>query len=817
MFSFACAFSILIVEMNMRVNYLLKNLHRKLNGSTLEYNLAPYRQLYHKICDREADLKQLSDDLLRTMAYRLKADAAQSSSVRDLVVETFALIREVAWRTITMRPFDVQVIGGIVMHNGKLAEMQTGEGKTLTAVLPATLNALFGNGVHVLTFNDYLARRDAEWMRPIYEFFGLRVGCVQEGMSIAERQLAYLADITYLTAKEAGFDYLRDKMCYDHANVVQRPYHLAIIDEADSILIDEARIPLVIAGNADDFIPDTYHYAAIARSLKQADDFQFDEYARNILLTDNGVAALEQKLDITNLYDEKNVDQLARIHCAIHAEYLLHRDVDYIVRNGRIELVDEFTGRVADKRRWPDGLQAALEAKENLPGQSSGRIFNSITLQHFMQLYPKRCGMTATAQAADDEFHQFYNLDIVVIPPNKPCARIDFDDVIFRTTHEKNRAIIDEIKHVNEIKRPVLVGTRSVDESAHLAGMLNNEGIVCEVLNAKRDEHEARIIADAGKPGAVTISTNMAGRGTDIVLGGADANAGEFVRLVGGLYVIGTNKHESRRIDDQLRGRAGRQGDPGSSRFFISLEDDLMMKYGVEQLIPTDVLAECKHGRIENQIVCNEINRIQRIVDGQNFDIKIMLTKYSSLIEKQRQFIYEKRTEAFYGNMASDFFRERAADIFDAIEKKCSPEHVDTVCRQLFLFFIDHHWANYLNMINDVREGIHLRSLGGQEPIIEFNKIARDGFAELLSQIESDCVSTFNRLKDSDEKFDWESLGIKTPSATWTYLVTDKLFENILGIQMIGNIGISVGAGLYWPLMLLFSAFRKIKTKWMGR
>ncbi|MBN2008027.1 hypothetical protein JW960_01635 [candidate division KSB1 bacterium] len=403
----------------MRLLHSLRHLHAKLSGSMTEYNLTAYDHIYSQIDALENELKALPDHALKLLADACHAKALAGDPIDELLVEVFAIIREVAGRTLQMRPFEVQVIGGIAMHRGKLAEMQTGEGKTLTAVFPATLNALSGKSVHVLTFNDYLARRDAEWMRPVYEFFGLSVGTVREGMNFDDRRRAYAADITYLTAKEAGFDYLRDNMCYRQQDIVQRSFHMAIIDEADSILIDEARIPLMIAGSADDFIPGAYRYAAIARTLKNGYDFEFDEYARNIHLTDRGVAQLEQELAVSNLYDEANVDLLARLYCAIHAECLLHRDVDYIERNNRIELVDEFTGRVADKRRWPDGLQTALEAKENVPRQSSGRIYNSITLQHFVQLYPKRCGMTATARAAENEFRRFYDLNIVVIPPNK--------------------------------------------------------------------------------------------------------------------------------------------------------------------------------------------------------------------------------------------------------------------------------------------------------------------------------------------------------------------------------------------------------------
>ncbi|MBN2093173.1 accessory Sec system translocase SecA2 [candidate division KSB1 bacterium] len=791
-----------------------KRFHQRLNGLTIDYDLKSYIPVLNEINQFSEKMTKFSDAELKEISREFCKQAQNGVSLDELLPEAYALIREVAWRVLQLRPYDVQIIGGIALHQGKLTEMQTGEGKTLVAVLPAFLNALTGQGVHVLTFNDYLARRDAQWMEPIYRFLGLNVSYVQEGMSIVERQKAYQADITYLTAKEAGFDFLRDSLCYRKADVVHRPFHFAIIDEADSILIDEARIPLVIAGTADDFVADTYQKAQFARKLKIGIDFELDEYARNIYLTDAGVRHAEKLLNCDNLHDVAHLDTFTRLNCALHAEYLLHRDVDYIVRNGKIELVDEFTGRIADRRRWPDGLQAAIEAKENISIQSKGNILNSITLQHFLQNYPKLCGMTATAQPAAEEFRQFYNLDIVVIPPNRSCIRIDYPDTIFSTRIEKQNAVIDEIIKIHQTGRPVLVGTRSVGESALLADELRKHQIECEVLNAKNDAHEAEIIAQAGRLGAVTISTNMAGRGTDILLGGGNEPEKLQVTALGGLYVIGTNKHESRRIDNQLRGRAGRQGDPGASQFIISLEDDLFVKYRIRELIPEKILENNPNGEVDNPVIRNEIDRIQRIIEGQNLEIKKTLYKYSWLIEKQRIVIAEKRDELFEDYAALHFFQQRSPQKVTQYQFLIGIEKLNEICKRLTLFYIDKYWSQYLAEIADIREGIHLQSIGGQVPFIEFQKLSIKIFDELLEQLDNELIQIFTQLQIENEEFDLEQQGIKAPSATWTYIINDNPFENQLGLQLMGNIGLSVGAAfMFGPLLGLFPWLKKLKHK----
>ncbi len=791
----------------------IKETHRRLTGSNIETELTPYQNTLREINALKSAFENKTDVNLKHASQKLRQKSRDGESPDNLLVEAFALVREAIRRILRLHPFDVQLIGGIVMHQGKLAEMRTGEGKTLTAVFSAYLNALSGKGVHVLTFNDYLARRDAKWMGPVYEFLGLSVGFVQEGMSIEERKKAYQSDITYLTAKEAGFDFLRDSLCYERQNIVHRPFHYAIVDEADSILIDEARVPLIIAGAAEDTISDAYLIAHVARKLEKGNDFDFDEYARNFHLTDDGLERVESLFSCGNLYAEQNFELLTRLNCAIHAETLLHRDVDYIVRDRKVELVDEFTGRVADKRRWPDGLQAAIEAKENIDIQSKGNILNSITLQHFLKLYPKLSGMTATAATAEREFAEFYNLQIVFIPPNRPCFREDNEDIIYQTKVAKKVALIKEITRVHKTKRPILVGTASIEESARIAAALEEQGVNCEVLNAKRDEFEAKIVMQAGKLGAVTISTNMAGRGTDIRLGGAEEKEKRQVLALGGLYVIGTNKHESQRIDNQLRGRAGRQGDPGSSRFFFSLEDDLFVKYKLEELLPANHSFDEQSGEINDPFVRREVNRVQRIVDGQNLEIKRTLTTYSHLLEQQRRIIFQKRNELLFNDSALDFYESESPEHFKQLVSKVERTQLATACRRLSLYFLDKFWSTHLAEIADIREGVHLVRLGGQKPVLAFQKLAIASFDRLQKDLEREMLRSFSRIKVKNNRLDLQDTGLKAPSSTWTYLINDNTFENMLGIELIGNPGLQVGAGIWWPLMLFYPLVRKLSRK----
>ena len=633
-----------------------------------------------------------------------------------MLVEAFALVREAARRRLGLGMFDVQVLAGLALHQGRIVEMQTGEGKTLVAVAPALLSALGGSGVHILTVNDYLARRDARWMGPIYESLGLQVGFVQERMTRAERQRAYACEVTYVTAREAGFDFLRDRLCLDPADIVHRRLHLAIVDEADSILIDEARVPLVVAGDEQEHPSELARMAVLARRLASGLDYDTDEYARNISLTEQGSQRVEEILGCGNLYAPENLVVLAQIRNALHAEVLLRADVDYIVRDGRVELVDELTGRVVDKRQWPDGLQAAIEAKEGQRLQPEGRILGSIPIQHFVRNYPRLAGMTATAQSAAIEFHEIYGIGVTVIPTNRPCVRADHADLVFTDREAKERALVDEITSVHATGRPILAGTASVAESERIARKLSESGVSCRVLNAKNDEAEAEIVADAGAPGAVTISTNMAGRGTDIRLGGRGEAGRDQVVALGGLYVIGTNRHESRRIDDQLRGRAGRQGDPGSSRFIVSLEDDLLERFGLRGLIPRAHWPAPQAAPIDDRLLTREIARAQRIVDGQNFEARQTLWRYSQVLEGQRQNVQDGRQAILTGEEDGDLLARRRPERWHALEGTVGLDLLRPVERRLTLLAIDRCWSDHLAEIARIRDGIHLVTLGGLDP-----------------------------------------------------------------------------------------------------
>jgi len=798
------------------MNHLTKKkiLHRwnKLKGVPIEWDLGLYRNILAKI--NEFDLEKSSDKELKDRSARLIEQARQGTSLDKLLVEAYALVRETARRTVGMRPFDVQVIAGIVMHQGKLAEMSTGEGKTLVAVLPAYLNALSGKGVHIHTFNDYLARRDAAWMGPIYEFLGLRVGCIQEGMLPRERKKAYKADITYSTAKEAGFDFLRDHLCYRKEDCVHREFHFVIVDEADSILIDEARVPLVIAGSTDKPEAGPGQLVQIAKGLKEDVDFETDDGKRNIYLTPSGLKRVETILEVKNLHAPENLDLLTRLNQALHAEYLLHRDIDYIVRKGKIEIVDEFTGRVVEDRHWPDGLQAAVEAKEKLRLGSGGSILGSITLQHFLDLYPKISGMTATAQPAADELKQFYGLTVVVVPPNRPCIRKDHPDEIFTHREAKTDALIDEIKRCYETGRPVLVGTASVEESEELAAALEKTGISCHVLNAKNDELEAQIIAQAGSPGAVTISTNMAGRGTDIKLGGDKEQERNKVVGLGGLYVIGTNRHESLRVDQQLRGRAGRQGDPGSSRFFTSLEDNLIQRYNIRNLLPKKYRSLKQEEPIDNPLVQKEIARGQRIIEGQNFEIRKTLWKYSILAEKQRGMTQRRRQEILRDGSDLGFLEEAAPKLYSKLVSLMDEDRMHKIEQQITLYAIDRCWTDHLAMIADIREGIHLTSVAGQSPIREFHKIVDQEFQQLEEKIDETILQTFKSLPVTEKGVDLDEEGIRGPSSTWTYVITDNQFGLWVGMLQGSNIGATaVAAAAYGPLYILLGLIQRFCKK----
>jgi preprotein translocase subunit SecA len=661
--------------------------------------------------------------------------------------------------------------------------MQTGEGKTLAAVSPVALHALGGHGVHVLTFNDYLARRDAEWMGPIYRFLGLTVDFIQQEMERDERRNAYQADVTYLTAKEAGFDFLRDALVYEAADVVQRPFQVAVVDEADSMLIDEARVPLVIAGATDPYQGRQALMRSIVAQLAPGEHFVTDDQRRNVFLTEAGIIRAEWLLGCGDLYAPTNLQTLTELNLALHAEALMRRDVDYIVRHDRIELVDDFTGRVVEDRHWPDGLQAAIEAKEGVRRSTEGRVLGSITLQHFLRHYPHLCGMTATAEPAADEIYLFYGLELLVVPTHRPCIRTDHPDVVFAHRDARCRALLTEIDRVHRTGRPILVGTLTVAESEELAADLRAAGIACSVLNAKRDAEEARIVAEAGILGAVTISTNMAGRGTDIRLGGTDGRDYERVTALGGLYVIGTNRHESQRIDDQLRGRAGRQGDPGSSRFFVSLEDEMLVRYGIEARLPDRWRGNTQSEPVDDPAVHRGVARAQRVVENQNYEIRRTLWRYSHFIEQQRRIVAERRDQVLKGTGIPGVLQERCPEAFEQACGALGEAAIEDLERRLNLYAIDDTWAEHLATVAEIRDGIHLARVGGLSPINEFIKQAAVSFEKGMKEIDDRVVNRFLALEITPAGVDLEQMGLRGPSSTWTYLVNDETFwfPTILG------------------------------------
>jgi preprotein translocase subunit SecA len=794
----------------MSASHWRQQLERWRGNEAVEADLSPYRQWLAEINRAGENLAEASENQLREVSTALRAKAQQGAALDELLVEVFALVREVAKRVLGMRPFDVQVLAGLALQRGKLVELQTGEGKTLAAVLPACLNAMTGQGVHILTFNDYLARRDAAWMGPIYRFLGLSVAAVQEGMTSQARRAAYAADVSYATAKEAGFDFLRMHLCYEPDEIVHRPFNYAIVDEADSILIDEARVPLVIAGAQPTSETSPYRIAEVVGGLEAGADWETDENRRNVFLNDRGLDRVELALACGDLHDPSNYLLLTEVNQALHARALLRRDVDYIVRGGRIELVDEFTGRVVDDRRWPDGLQEALEAKEGLPIQPGGRILGSITLQHFLRLYPKLSGMTATAQPAATELVACYGLKVVPIPPNKTCLRADLPDLIFTHRAAKQQALVAEIIRAHHAGRPVLVGTASVEESELLARLLRQAGVACQTLNAKNDEAEAEIIAQAGAVGAVTISTNMAGRGTDIRLGGVGEEERQRVVALGGLYVIGTNRHESRRIDDQLRGRAGRQGDPGTSRFVVSLEDPLMVRFGIERLIPAQLRPAPQPEPITHSAIRHEVERLQRIVEGQNYEIRKTLLGYSSIIEKQRRNLQDWRLAVLRGEAELDVCAAHAPERYAELRTRFGAEVLQQAERAITLHHIDQGWAEHLAFIAQVRESIHLARIGRQDPLFEFHKQVAEAFSNLRQAIEDRIAETFATVEITSDGIDLAQAGLRGPSSTWTYLINDQALGGLQ--QMLGGHGstaFALAAVVYtWPLLVAWKLWQ---------
>ncbi|MFP4125424.1 MAG: preprotein translocase subunit SecA [Alphaproteobacteria bacterium] len=818
---------------------MLAAIAKRVFGSANERRLVALRRQVDAINALEPELERLDDAGLRARTDALRARLAEGATLDDLLVEAFATVREAAKRTLGQRHFDVQLIGGMVLHEGKIAEMKTGEGKTLVATLPVYLNALTGEGVHVVTVNDYLARRDAAWMGAIYEFLGLSVGCIIPNQDDDARRHAYACDITYGTNNEFGFDYLRDNMKLSKARMVQRPFRYAIVDEVDSILIDEARTPLIISGPAD---TSSELYARVDKLISLLDDadYELDEKQRTVALTEQGGEKTQQALAEAellrgdDLYDLENVSLVHHVQQALRAHKLFTRDVHYLVRNGKVVIVDEFTGRAMEGRRFSDGLHQALEAKEGVEIQPENQTLASVTFQNFFRLYPKLAGMTGTAMTEAAEFAEIYKLECVEIPTHRPMVRVDEDDEVYRTQAEKSDAIVAEIRAAHEKKQPVLVGTVSIEKSEHLSGLLKKAKIPHRVLNARYHEQEAFIVAQAGRPGAVTIATNMAGRGTDIQLGGnadmrlarelgddPDPAKAEAIRAevgrdhdlviaAGGLYVIGTERHESRRIDNQLRGRSGRQGDPGRSKFFLALDDDLMRIFGSDRM---DGLLQRLGLQAGEAIVHPWINKAlekaQKKVEARNFEIRKNLLKFDDVMNDQRKVVYEQRREILDADDVHEVVRDMRHQVIEDLVHRCIPPKafaeewdIDTLVEEsrrllgldapirdwaaeegiaeaeirerltdasdrymaqravevgpetmrgaeksLLLQILDHLWKEHLLQLDHLRQGIHLRGFGQRDPLNEYKREAFGLFESMLANLRQTVTQVLAQME----------------------------------------------------------------------
>ena len=717
---------------------------KKIVGTKNDRELKRLDNYVREINALEPDTQKLSDDELKNKTQEFKNRLNQGESLEDILPETFAVVREVGKRTLNMRHFDVQLIGGVVLHEGKIAEMKTGEGKTLVATLPIYLNALTGKGVHLITVNDYLARRDSEWMGAIYKFLGMSVGVIQHDMNDKERQEAYQSDITYGTNNEFGFDYLRDNMKFDSAEFVQKHLNYSIVDEVDSILVDEARTPLIISGPSEESTDKYYKINRIIPSLKKGNDFEIEEKTRAVTLTEGGVAKAEKLLNLNNLYDPKNIEILHHVNQGLKAHAIFKRDVDYVVKEGEVLIVDEFTGRMMPGRRYSDGLHQALEAKENVKIESENQTLATITFQNYFRMYEKLAGMTGTADTEAAEFHSIYKLEVIVVPTDKKMIRDDCSDVIYRTTKEKFNAIVDEIVELNKKGQPMLVGTISIENSEKISHMLKRRGVKHHVLNAKHHEKEAEIVSAAGKKSSVTIATNMAGRGTDIVLE-------DGVPDLGGLHILGSERHESRRIDNQLRGRSGRQGDHGSSRFYISMEDDLMRIFGSDRISGIMQKLGMEEGvPIEHKLISRAIENAQKKVEGHNFDIRKHLLEYDDVMNKQREVIYEQRREVLEGKNLKERIFEMIEDLFEDsyntfIDPEAYPEDWDVEGLK--------EWTSSLFSVNMFLNGKNLLKINNQQEVEIAELTCEDLKERLLKTIKE--TYELREKQMGDEKIRW--------------------------------------------------------------
>jgi len=786
---------------------MMFELVKKIFGNFNERELKKLQPIIDKINSYEPNISKLNDGELKDKTAEFKERLNKGEALDNILPEAFAVVREVAKRVTKMRPFDVQLVGGMVLHQGKIAEMATGEGKTLVATMPAYLNALSGSNVHIVTVNDYLAKRDRYWMGTIYEFLGLKVGLIQHDMNIDERKKAYEAAIVYGTNNEFGFDYLRDNMAIRLEDVVQKGYHFAIVDEVDSILIDEARTPLIISGPSEESTKMYEQINRIATRLQEDTDYKLYEKEKTVALTEEGVTHIEGLLQINNLYDENNMNIQHHIIQALKAQRLFKKDVDYIVKNGEVIIVDEFTGRLMFGRRYSDGLHQAIEAKEGVVIAGENQTLATITFQNYFRLYKKLAGMTGTAKTEEEEFIHIYNLPVVVIPPNRRLIRYNYSDIIYKTEREKFKAVIKEIVEIHNLGRPILVGSVSIDKSERLSKLLKKENIEHNVLNAKNHEREAEIVAQAGQERRVTISTNMAGRGTDIVLGKGLAE-------LGGLHVIGTERHESRRIDNQLRGRSGRQGDPGSSRFFLSLEDDLMRLFGSDRISGImEKLGMQEDIPIEHPLITKSIESAQKRVEGRNFEIRKQLLDFDNEMEYQRKVIYEQRRmvleskdikkyilemvkdtvenilknytnkeiypeewdwsglkehidQIFSFSLAipkeeipklsisklQDILNEKAFKIYELREKEFTSPLMRQIETMIVLRVVDREWKDNLRRLDELKQGIGLRAYGQKDPLMEYHFEAHNMFQDMVNSIKEEVVKFIYKVRIKKEE-----------------------------------------------------------------
>ncbi len=774
---------------------MFNKLIQKLLGNNTEHELKKMWPIVRRINDLEPKLAGLSDASLQEKTFEFKNRLANGETLDDILPEAFAVVREASRRVTGMRHFDVQLLGGIVLHRGDIAEMRTGEGKTLVATLPVYLNALTGKGVHVVTVNDYLATRDSEDMGRIYKFLGLSVGLIVHDLTYDQRRRAYNADVTYGTNNEFGFDYLRDNMVISADQMVQRPLNYCIVDEVDSILIDEARTPLIISGPGEKSTDLYYTLAGIVKTFTK-DDYTMDEKQKTIAPTDSGVAKVEKMLGISNMFDNDHLDLNHLVIQALRARFMMHRDKDYVVKNGEIVIVDEFTGRLMFGRRYSDGLHQFIEAKENVKVQGESKTLATITFQNYFRMYDKLAGMTGTAKTEEDEFNKIYKLDVYVIPTNKPAIRKDLPDVIYKTKNAKYRAVVREVKKRHATGQPILVGTTSINQSEILSQLLDKENIVHNVLNAKYHEKEAEIIKNAGQKGMVTIATNMAGRGTDIKLGPGVAE-------LGGLMIIGTERHESRRIDNQLRGRAGRQGDPGTTQFFLSLEDDLMRIFGSENISKfMDKLGMDEDEPITAKMITRSIEKAQKKVESHNFEIRKYVLEYDDVMNQQREVLYSQRCQVltadslrdtimgmvddiihegldkyadeklypeewdFAGLLAQmqqyfvpknattveelenlsrvevqDKLKQIAVDLYDERLKEIGEQTMKELEKAIMLRVVDSKWMDHLDAMDALKEGINLRAYGQKNPLVEYKFEAYEMFEEMIESIKRTVVT----------------------------------------------------------------------------